>query len=68
MYKRQIEIGAQVKNSILSPKAIIGEGAKIENAIIDKSVEVAPGITIKGTSEEPMVVAKGTKVVEDMIR
>lgn len=63
-----IEVGAQVKNSILSPKAIIGEGAIVENAIIDKLVEVTPGVTIKGTQEEPMVVAKGTKVIEDMIR
>ncbi|MGT2934856.1 glucose-1-phosphate adenylyltransferase subunit GlgD [Streptococcus castoreus] len=64
----RIETKARIKNSILSPKVTIGEGAVVENAIIDKSVKVAPGVTIKGSQEEPMVVAKGTEVVEDMIR
>ncbi|KGR72480.1 glucose-1-phosphate adenylyltransferase subunit GlgD [Streptococcus phocae subsp. salmonis] len=60
--------GASVKNSILLPKAEIGEGAVIAYAIIDKSVKVAPGVTIKGTPEDPIVIAKGTRVVEDVIK
>ncbi|HEK9982233.1 TPA: glucose-1-phosphate adenylyltransferase subunit GlgD [Streptococcus equi subsp. zooepidemicus] len=59
---------ARVTNSILLPKAVIGEGAVIDYAIIDKSVRVAPGVTIRGSAEEPIVVAKGTEVVEDMIK
>ncbi len=59
---------ARVTNSILLPKAVIGEGAVVEHAIIDKSVRVAPGVTIRGSAEEPIVVAKGTEVVEDMIK
>lgn len=59
---------ARIKNSILSPKVTIGEGASVEYAIIDKSVTVQAGITIRGTEEEPIVVSKGSCVVEDMVK
>lgn len=63
-----LEEGAIVKNSIISPKVKIGKDALIEYAIIDKSVKIADGVSIKGTPENPIVVAKGSHVIEDHIK
>ncbi|RLV12195.1 glucose-1-phosphate adenylyltransferase subunit GlgD, partial [Streptococcus iniae] len=63
-----LETETIIKDSILSPKAVIGEKARIEYAIIDKSVTVSAGITIRGTKDQPIVIPKGTKVVEDVVR
>ena len=63
-----IKAGSQVKNSILFPRAEIGENATVEYAILDKGVEVAEGVVIRGTAEDPIVVKKGQKVTEDIIR
>lgn len=62
-----LEADTVIKDSILSPKAFIGEKAIIEYAIIDKSVTVSAGVTIKGTKDNPIVIPKGTKVVEDVM-
>ncbi len=63
-----LEEGAVVKNSIVSPKVKIGKDARIEYAIIDKSVRIADGVSVKGTPENPVVVAKGSHVIEDHIK
>lgn len=63
-----IDEGALVNDSIISPKVTIGKGAVVEYAIIDKSVKIAPGVTIRGEKDKPFVVAKGSDVVEDMIK
>ena len=63
-----IKAGSQVKNSILFPRAKIGENATVEYAILDKGVEVAEGVVIRGTEDNPIVVKKGQKVTEDMIQ
>ena len=55
-----------VKDSILFPRVAIGEGAQVEYAILDKGVEVADGVVIRGTAEQPVVVKKGAKVTEDI--
>ncbi len=55
-----------VKDSILFPRVVIGEGAQVEYAILDKGVEVADGVVIRGTAEHPVVVKKGAKVTEDI--
>ena len=55
-----------VKNSILFPRVVIGQGAQVEYAILDKGVEVADGVVIRGTVEHPVVVKKGEKVTEDI--
>ena len=63
-----IKAGSQVKNSILFPRAEIGANATVEYAILDKGVAVAEGVVIRGTEDNPIVVNKGQKVTEDMIR
>jgi len=46
---------------------VIHENAIVEHAILDKGVEVAAGVTIRGTEEAPVVVKKGTIVTEDIV-
>ncbi|EJN94234.1 putative glycogen biosynthesis protein [Streptococcus ratti FA-1 = DSM 20564] len=58
---------SRVANSIVFPKVTIGEGAVVENAILDKNVKIAPGVTIRGTADKPIVIAKASEIVEDMI-
>ena len=55
-----------VKDSILFPRVVIGQGAQVEYAILDKGVEVADGVVIRGTAEHPVVVKKGETVTEDI--
>ena len=50
-----------VKDSLLFTRAVIGKGAQVEYAILDKGVEVAEGVVIRGTAEHPVVVKKGEK-------
>jgi len=56
-----------VKDSLLFTRAVIGKGAQVEYAILDKGVEVAEGVVIRGTAEHPVVVKKGEKVTEDIL-
>lgn len=65
---RNCYVGSNVKisDSIVFPKAKIGEGAVIEYAIIDKSVSIAPGVTIRGTAEKPLVIGKNHDILEDV--
>ncbi len=55
-----------LKDSILFPRVVIGQGAQVEYAILDKGVEVADGVVIRGTAEHPVVVKKGETVTEDI--
>lgn len=52
----------QVTNSILMPGVNVGEGARIENAIIDKDVKIDGGVELIGRSDEPLIVKKGTHI------
>lgn len=63
-----IDSESYVRASIVFPKVTIGKGAHIEYAILDKNVKVAPGVTIKGSKENPIVVSKSKEVLEDMIQ
>jgi len=56
-----------VKESIVFPRVVIGEGVQVEYAIIDKGAEVADGVVIRGTAENPVVIKKGEKVTEDIL-
>lgn len=64
----EIEEGATVLNSILFPRVHISQNASVEFAIVDKGVEIAEGVTVRGTENNPIVLAKGTVVTEDIIR
>lgn len=57
---------AVVEDSILTPKAEIGEGATVKFAILDKNVVVAPGVKIIGSKEKPVVIKKGSHVISDV--
>ena len=59
--------GSEVRSSLLFPGVVIHENAIVEYAILDKGVEVAAGVTIRGTEEAPVVVKKGTIVTEDIV-
>ena len=59
--------GSEVRSSLLFPGVVIHENAIVEHAILDKGVEVAAGVTIRGTKEAPIVVKKGTIVTEDIV-
>lgn len=59
--------GSEVRSSILFPGVVVHENAIVEHAILDKGVEVAAGVTIRGSLEAPVVVQKGTIVTEDIV-
>ena len=58
---------SSVKDSLLFTRVVVGKGATVEYAILDKGVEVAEGVVIRGTVEHPVVVKKGEKVTEDIL-
>lgn len=64
LVNRRVTIGenASVKNSILLQGSEIGEGARIEYAILDKNVTVEPGVQIIGSKNNIKVIAKNTIV------
>ena len=64
----KIKTGSSVKSSVLFPRVKVGENATVEYAIVDKGVEIGEGVVIRGTAEDPIVVKKGQKVTEDIIR
>lgn len=61
---RRVEIAkdATVANSILLQGVKVGEGAKIEYAIIDKNTIVDAGAQIIGTPDNLAVIAKGSHI------
>ena len=59
--------GSEVRSSILFPGVVVRENAIVEHAILDKGVEVAAGVTIRGSLDAPVVVQKGTIVTEDIV-
>ena len=63
----QIHKDSLVKESIVFPRVVIGEGAQVEYAIVDKGAEIAEGVVIRGTAENPVVIKKGEKVTEDVL-
>ncbi len=60
--KVKVSEGAVVKNSIILESTHIGKDCVIEYAIIDKEVIISDGKVIKGTPEEPAVIAKGSVI------
>lgn len=64
----RVEEGAKVAHSVIFPKVKIGADAVIEYAIIDKNVTVPAGVTLKGTAEKPLVIAKGREITGDIIQ
>lgn len=65
--RSKVAEGALVKDSIIMAGAKIAPKASVKYAILDKNVIVDPGIRIRGTQKQPVVVTKGSHVSEDII-
>ncbi|MBQ7603504.1 MAG: glucose-1-phosphate adenylyltransferase subunit GlgD [Clostridia bacterium] len=59
-----VEKGAVVKNSVVMDSCVIRTGARVENAVLDKNVEICGGITVCGSPDAPAIIGKGMKVRE----
>lgn len=64
----RVEEGATVTDSVVFPKVKIGAGAVVEYAIIDKNVTVPAGVTLRGSAEKPLVIAKNHEITGDIIQ
>ena len=54
--------GAEVTGCVIMNDCVIGEGAKVSYAILDKDVTVTAGAVICGTKNHPVVIRKGETV------
>lgn len=54
--------GAYIKNSIVMQKCDIAENAVIENVICDKNVRITNGKWLKGETNYPLVIEKGSVI------
>ena len=61
---RKVTIGkdAEVRNSMVMQGSKIGEGAVIEYCILDKNVTIGPGVTLKGTKDNLVVIEKNKTI------
>lgn len=57
-----IEEGAVVKNTIIMQRCRVGKNTHIENAVLDKYVEISSDVIIKGSDALPFVVEKNSKL------
>ena len=57
---------AVVEGSIIMANNKIGAGAQVKYAILDKEVQVAPGVKIIGTKEEPIVIKKQSHIISNV--
>ena len=58
----RVKAGAVVKDSIIMQGCVIEEGARIENAVLDKNVVVRLERDIVGTTQYPAIIEKGAIV------
>ncbi len=61
----KVKTGARIKNSIIMQKALVGRHAVIENAILDKDVEIRAGVKIIGSPEKPLFISKKTIIEKE---
>ena len=55
----KVQPGAELKQVVALQDCVIGEGAHIECAVLDKDVVVRPGAMLVGTYEHPIIISKG---------
>ena len=55
----KVQPGAELKQVVALQDCVIGEGAHIECAVLDKEVVVRPGAMLIGTYEHPIIISKG---------
>lgn len=53
---------AEVSSCVIMNDAVIGEGAELKYAILDKNVTVTPGAKLIGTKHRPIIVKRGETV------
>lgn len=58
----KISKNASIKNSIIMQKSVIGEGAELENVILDKNVKITPGKKLKGDPSFPLIIDKNSTI------
>ena len=51
-----------MKNCVIMQGSVVGEGACLENVIVDKWVSIANGAQLKGLDASPVVIRKGVTV------
>ncbi|HEL2056990.1 TPA: glucose-1-phosphate adenylyltransferase [Streptococcus suis] len=54
----EVEHEAVVKNSVLLPGAIVGEGASLDYVIVAENVKIAAGVTLAGTEDQILLIDK----------
>ena len=61
---RKVKVGknAEIRDSIIMQGAKIGEGAILEYCILDKNVTVEPGVVLKGSKDNLIVIEKNKTV------
>lgn len=55
----KIKKGAVVKNAVIGSDSIIDSNIHIENAVVDKEVQVLHIAEVKGTIDDPLYIARG---------
>ena len=60
--KVNIAEDAEVRNCMIMQGSKIGEGAILEYCILDKNVTVGPGVTLKGTKDNLVVIEKNKTI------
>ncbi|SYZ79183.1 glucose-1-phosphate adenylyltransferase subunit GlgD [Trichococcus shcherbakoviae] len=60
--KVNIAKDAEVRNCMIMQGSKIGEGAILEYCILDKNVTVGPGVTLKGTKDNLVVIEKNKTI------
>jgi len=60
--KVNIAKDAEVRNSMVMQGSRIGEGAVLEYCILDKNVTIGPGVTLKGTKDNLVVIEKNKTI------
>ncbi|MBO4106850.1 glucose-1-phosphate adenylyltransferase [Streptococcus suis] len=54
----EVEHEAIVKNSVLLPGAVVGEGASLDYVIVAENVKIAAGVTLAGTEDQILLIDK----------
>ncbi|MBL6537212.1 glucose-1-phosphate adenylyltransferase [Streptococcus suis] len=54
----EVEHEAVVKNSVLLPGAVVGEGASLDYVIVAENVKIAAGVTLAGTEDQILLIDK----------
>ncbi|NQG97625.1 glucose-1-phosphate adenylyltransferase [Streptococcus suis] len=54
----EVEHEAVVKNSVLLPGAVVGEGASLDYVIVAENIKIAAGVTLAGTEDQILLIDK----------